>query len=107
MTLSSSFTIFITIISIAVPAIEAGNIVGIYTLDMKSHYFIAQNVLKELAKSGHNVTVFTGFKSNNLPPNYREVHVNLPNLDGKLYTYLKSRSKYADFRFYRIQKEHG
>ncbi|XP_063704743.1 LOW QUALITY PROTEIN: UDP-glycosyltransferase UGT5-like [Culicoides brevitarsis] len=50
-------------------------------MDMKSHYLIAQNFLKELAKAGHNVTVFTGFKSNNLPQNYREVVVNVPSLD--------------------------
>lgn len=64
---------------------ESANIVGIYPLDMKSHYLIAQNFLKELAKDGHNVTVFTGFKSNNLPKNYREVMVKVPSLDGMFF----------------------
>lgn len=80
---SSFLGIFVTIVTIAAPLNEAANIIGIYTVDMKSHYLIAQNVLKELAKSGHNVTVFTGFKSNNLPLNYREVQLKLPSLDGK------------------------
>lgn len=63
--------------------VEPANIVGIYTFDIKSHYIFAQNCLKELAKSGHNVTVFTGFQSDNLPANYREVHLKLDSLDGK------------------------
>ncbi|XP_063703616.1 UDP-glycosyltransferase UGT5-like [Culicoides brevitarsis] len=54
---------------------------GIYTFDMKSHYLFAQNLLKELALDGHNVTVFTGFETKNLPPNYREVKLNLASLD--------------------------
>lgn len=66
-----------------VPSSEAANIIGLYTIDMKSHYFIAQNFLKELANNGHSVTIFTGFKSNNLPPNYKEVYVEVPSLDGK------------------------
>lgn len=63
--------------------VEPANIIGIYTADVKSHYLFAQNCLKELAKSGHNVTVFTGFQSDNLPSNYREVHLELGSLDGK------------------------
>lgn len=65
------------------PSIKAANILGIYTFDMKSHYSFAQNTLKELAKAGHNVTVFTRFKSDNLPKNYREITMQLPNMDGK------------------------
>lgn len=64
---------------------EGANIVGIYTYDMKSHYLFAQNMLIELAKSGHNVTVFTRFKSDNLPENFKEITLQLPNLDGKFY----------------------
>lgn len=65
------------------PSMETANILGIYTMDIKSHYLFAQNFLKELAKSGHNVTVFTGFQSSNLPKNYREVSLKLSSLDGK------------------------
>uniref|UniRef100_A0A336MNB0 UDP-glucuronosyltransferase n=1 Tax=Culicoides sonorensis TaxID=179676 RepID=A0A336MNB0_CULSO len=35
-------------------SVNAANIMGIYTHDIKSHYLIAQNLLKELANSGHN-----------------------------------------------------
>lgn len=63
-------------------SVKTANIVGFYTFDIKSHYLFAQSFLKELAKSGHNVTVFTGFKSQNLPENYREVPIKLGSLDG-------------------------
>lgn len=67
------------------PIVDSANIVGLYTMDIKSHYLLVQNVLKELAKSGHNVTVFTGFKKSDLPKNYREVTLNLISLDGNLF----------------------
>lgn len=65
--------------------VKPANILGLYTMDVKSHYLIAQNLLRELAKSGHNVTVFTGFKSNDLPENYKEITLKLESLDGKYY----------------------
>lgn len=76
--------VFLLITTIAVPSSKAANILGVYAMDMKSHYLIAQNVLKELARNGHNVTVFTRFKSSNLPENYREVFLKLPSLDGNV-----------------------
>uniref|UniRef100_A0A336MP72 CSON004228 protein n=1 Tax=Culicoides sonorensis TaxID=179676 RepID=A0A336MP72_CULSO len=74
------FLIIFTVSNLSM-SVNSANIMGIYTTDMKSHYLIAQNLLKELAKSGHNVTVFTGFKTPNLPANYREVTLKLPSMD--------------------------
>uniref|UniRef100_A0A336KL35 UDP-glucuronosyltransferase n=1 Tax=Culicoides sonorensis TaxID=179676 RepID=A0A336KL35_CULSO len=80
MKIISSFTILLTVLHLCV-SVNSANILGIYTQDIKSHYLIAQNLLRELANSGHNVTVFTVFKTQNLPQNYKEITLNLPSLD--------------------------
>ncbi|XP_063703611.1 UDP-glycosyltransferase UGT5-like [Culicoides brevitarsis] len=79
---------------------QAANIMGIYTFDIKSHYLFAQNLLKELALDGHNVTVFTGFETKNLPPNYREVKLNLASLDDFKKTMAKDGSVFNMFSYF-------
>lgn len=74
---------------------------------MKSHYIFAQEMLKELAKSGHNVTVFTVFKTKDLPQNYHEIVLELPSLNGNKNNYLTySPKKYVpmdlDTHFFRV-----
>lgn len=77
------FGVLVQLFLISNTSVRCANILGLYTFDIKSHYILVQNVFKELAKSGHNVTVFTPFKTKNLPENYREVTVKLSSLDGK------------------------
>lgn len=57
---------------------EAANILAVYTVLSPSHYVLISPLLKELALSGHNVTVLSLKQTKNLPPNYNEIFVELP-----------------------------
>lgn len=81
--MKSILLIFLFIFSALQQEGNGANILGVYTMDIKSHYIIAQPLLKELAQSGHNVTVITSFKTKNLPTGYHEINIDVLKLDGK------------------------
>ncbi|CAH0585781.1 unnamed protein product [Chrysodeixis includens] len=54
---------------------ESANILYVVPFTSKSHYIMLKPIGLELARRGHNVTVITGHKHPNPPPNYRQVMV--------------------------------
>lgn len=51
------------------------NILGLFPYPAKSHFVVFEALLTELAKRGHNVTVYSSFPRNEPISNYREVSV--------------------------------
>lgn len=70
--------IFCLVICVAVQLAQPANIFGVFTVYSKSHYEMIKPLLKELARSGHNLTVLTFFKTKNLPDNFHEIIIELP-----------------------------
>ncbi len=72
---------------------DSANIFAVYTVVSKSHYVLALPLLKELTRSGHNITVLSIFKTKNLPKeNFTEIYIDLPkriwdSFDGKRYAF--------------------
>ncbi|XP_026734627.1 UDP-glucuronosyltransferase 2B31-like [Trichoplusia ni] len=54
---------------------ESANILYVVPFTSKSHYIMLKPIGLELARRGHNVTVITGHRDPNPPPNYRQVMV--------------------------------
>lgn len=59
--------------------IQSIKILAIFPTQMKSHFIVGQVLLKELALSGHDVTVISPFKIKNPPKTYREITTIIPN----------------------------
>lgn len=57
---------------------QSANIFAVYTIFSKSHYVLALPLLKELARSGHNLTVLSIYKTKNLPENFHEIYIKVP-----------------------------
>ncbi|CAG4945800.1 unnamed protein product [Parnassius apollo] len=55
------------------------NILGVFPYEGKSHFFVFETYLKELARKGHNVTVISYFPQNEPIKNYHDI-----SLAGKL-----------------------
>ncbi|RZC14241.1 UDP-glucuronosyltransferase 2C1-like, partial [Asbolus verrucosus] len=53
----------------------AANILGIYFHAGKSHHILGENLLKELARRGHNVTMASPFPLSEPFPNYTDIHL--------------------------------
>lgn len=75
--ISVYFTIFLTIVKIHHG--DAANILAVFPTQMKSHFMVGQQLLKELALAGHDVTVICPFKIKNPPKTYHEVTTSIPN----------------------------
>lgn len=75
--ISLYFTIFLT--SLTIHHGESANILAIFPTQMKSHFIVGQQLLKELAISGHEVTVICPFKVKNPPKSYHEIITTIPN----------------------------
>ncbi|KAF5289137.1 hypothetical protein FQR65_LT02027 [Abscondita terminalis] len=60
---------------IALSHVQAAQILCVYPFPAYSHYQLGSAICKELAKKGHQVTVITPFKENNLPRNYSQILV--------------------------------
>ena len=74
-TLIGSITIaaVIGLLVVSVPMAEGSNILAVFTSPMISHYLTSVNLLKELARSGHMVTVITLLSAgNDFPEGYVE-----------------------------------
>lgn len=54
---------------------ESANILYVMPFTSKSHYIMLRPLGLELARRGHNVTVITGYKLDNPPPNYHQYTV--------------------------------
>lgn len=81
--------ILIIIATICIGPIFASNILAVFNTPSFSHYLTSVNLLKELARSGHNLTVITMTPvGKGLPDGYTEVTVpfDKEHHDGKLHT---------------------
>lgn len=66
---------------------ESANILAVFPTQMKSHFIVGQQLLKELALAGHDVTVICPFKIKNPPKSYHEITTTIPNesYEGQIY----------------------
>lgn len=75
----SKLVITLTLITIfCVYKVNTLNILGIFPYEGKSHFFVFQPYLLELAKRGHNLTIISYFPQKTAPDNYHDI-----NLGGK------------------------
>ena len=66
----------ITLIS-CIPATDGANILGIFPMPSMSHMTVHSSLLKELARRGHRVTVFSPFPEQSPIPNYTDIEFKL------------------------------
>lgn len=64
-----------TILLFAVTCCECANILYVVPFTSRSHYIVLKPIGLELARRGHNVTVITGYKSEENFPNYHQIEV--------------------------------
>nr|ASX93996.1 UDP-glycosyltransferase UGT42D1 [Zygaena filipendulae] len=62
-----------TILFVSLTSISALNILGIFPYQGKSHFFVHEVFLRELANKGHNLTVISYFPLKDAPKNYRDI----------------------------------
>ncbi|CAH0727076.1 unnamed protein product, partial [Brenthis ino] len=67
------FTLYIVFLCVISHYVNALNILGIFPYHGKSHFFVFNVYLKELAKRGHNVTVISHFPQTNSSHNYHDI----------------------------------
>lgn len=67
------FVFLITII--CVDKCVSLNILGVFALPGKSHFVLAEELLKTLAKKGHKIDVITHFPQKKPVPNYTDIDV--------------------------------
>lgn len=47
----------------------------VFPIPAPSHYFLGNELGKNLAKLGHNVTIVAAYKENSPPPNYKTLYL--------------------------------
>ncbi|XP_065218985.1 UDP-glycosyltransferase UGT5-like [Planococcus citri] len=70
---NTMWTVFILLV--LVTDSQCANILGVFPLNLKSHYIIYQSVMKELARRGHNLTVINPFPMNTPQENFTDVEI--------------------------------
>ena len=68
--------VLITVIT-CLYATDGANILGIFPMPSKSHMTIHSVLMKELARRGHQVTVFSPFPEKSPIPNYTDIEFKL------------------------------
>jgi glucuronosyltransferase len=63
-----SLILLATFLSYLVSLSKGENIVGIFVYPSKSHFTMAERLLKRLAEKGHYIDVVTHFPSEEAPP---------------------------------------
>lgn len=83
------FIIIFSVIITVVRDVSPAKILAVCPTQMRSHYIVVEQLLRDLAESGHNVTVISQFTVKNPPKNYREIVIDLSNESyyGKEYFY--------------------
>lgn len=72
-TLKMNLLSFVSVLCIFCNTVVAYKILGVFPIASKSNYNIGLNLLKGLAKEGHDVTMISPFKEKHPIPNYKEV----------------------------------
>lgn len=67
------YLLILLFVSIKPPSTESAKILGIFTVNSRSHHSINQPILKGLASRGHEVTIISHFKSPATIQNYTEI----------------------------------
>ena len=70
---SLSLLIISAIILIIVNSGKSYRILGVFPLNEKSHFFMCEQLMKVLAKKGHQVDVISHFPLKNPYPNYKDL----------------------------------
>ncbi|XP_065219034.1 UDP-glycosyltransferase UGT5-like isoform X36 [Planococcus citri] len=94
--------LFLILISVLCPAVYSYNILGLFTSPMKSHHIVYDSLMTELARRGHNVTIYSAVSRSRKHsiPLYHEIDISAcfgkPS-EMSNFTRLQS-SVYRDFR---------
>lgn len=89
--------VFVLVVCLSFSEIDTLNILGIFPAPVKSHFFVFQPYLQELANRGHNVTVISYFANKKMQENYHDIDlseyapvtdVNLPIKRSSLMTFI-------------------
>lgn len=67
--------LIIVVVGYLIPFDDAYNILGIFHLPARSHYIMFDSLMVELARRGHNVTVYNPFPKTTSISNYTEVDI--------------------------------
>lgn len=67
------YTVVLVISAIALDNVNSDKILAVLPTPSKSHWILAQNLLLELARSGHEITVISPFPLKSPPKNYRDI----------------------------------
>jgi glucuronosyltransferase len=70
-------------------ATEGARILGIFPMPAKSHMIVHSALMKELARRGHEVTVFSPFPEKSSIPNFTDIEFKLSY--SELYGFLVSK----------------
>ncbi|XP_063241754.1 UDP-glucosyltransferase 2-like [Bacillus rossius redtenbacheri] len=70
-------SVFITALmsAVCIPETHCARILGIFQLNSKSHFIVAEALMKGLAARGHQVVVMSHFPQKNPVPNYTDIDV--------------------------------
>lgn len=71
------YTTGLNILLIIFKYVSAEKILVVSPTQMRSHYIVIEQVLRDLAQSGHEITVVSQFPIKNPPTNYREILINV------------------------------
>lgn len=66
---------YVTVVLCLLPFASSYNILGFFPVTYKSHYSFAKPLITELAKRGHNLTVYTVFADGAFSGKYREIDI--------------------------------
>lgn len=73
MTVVTFLNIFIILTTSRINNVQSLNILGVFPLPAKSHFFVFSPYLKELANRGHNVTVISYYPQKEFLANYHDI----------------------------------
>lgn len=67
----------IGLISFIIACADPAKILVVSPTQMRSHYIVVEELLRDLAESGHEITVVSQFPIKNAPANYREIVIDI------------------------------
>lgn len=66
-------SVVVVMLSITCSVVDSVKILGVFPTPSKSHWIIAHKLMKELAASGHEITIISPFPVNKPIKNYRDI----------------------------------
>lgn len=74
-----NYKLVLSIFTIIIEYVTPAKILAVCPTQMRSHYIVVEQLLRDLAESGHKITVVSQFPIKDPPANYREVVIDVPN----------------------------